>query len=241
VTDLSLDGTDGASLDGPRQSGRPLPPTVAAFVADALEEDILAGRIAPGAPLHQLDLAAAFGVSRVPVREALHMLLERQLAVRVPRKGVIARPITVQGVRDVFAARRILDAEATRLATARMGPAEIASLEAIIERQRMAARAHDLAVSLATDRTFHATIWGACGNDVLAGLLAALWRMARQAHSVGWRAPDWPDRSIARHERIVAGLRAGDADEAVRRTLAAIDASERDILTRLQGRRKGEP
>jgi hypothetical protein len=46
VTDLFLGGTEGASLDGPRQRGRPLPPTVATFVADALEEDILAGLLA---------------------------------------------------------------------------------------------------------------------------------------------------------------------------------------------------
>lgn len=244
LTDLVSTGRDvAATIDSSSYapSERTLPPSVATFVADSLEEDILAGRIAPGAPLHQLDLAAAFGVSRVPVREALHMLLERQLAVRLPRKGVIARPITRQSVRDVFAARRVLDAEATRLAAARLGPADLAALEAVIARQREAAQAQDLAAALATDRAFHTTIWGACGNGVLAGLLAAVWRMARQAHSFGWRAPNWPDRSIARHERILAGLRAGTGEDAVRSTLAAIDAAESDILTRLQDSRKGEP
>jgi DNA-binding GntR family transcriptional regulator len=159
----------------------------------------------------------------------------------MPRKGVIARPITLQSVRDVFAARRVLDSEATRLAAARIGPAEIAALERIIERQREAARTRDLTTALAADRSFHAAIWDACGNDVLVGLLAAVWRMARQAHSFGWRAPSWPDRSIARHEQIVAGLRTGNAEEAVRSTLAAIDASERDILARLQDTGKREP
>jgi DNA-binding GntR family transcriptional regulator len=230
MTDLLFGNDGGVRFDGPAPAERPLPPTVATFVADSLEEDILAGRIAPGTPLHQLDLAAAFGVSRVPVREALHMLTERQLAVRVPRKGVIARPITVQSVRDVFAARRVLEAEVTRLAAGKIGAVDVEQLEAIMERQRAAARAQDLSASLATDRAFHATIWRACGNDVLVELLSQVWRMTRQAHGVGWRVPSWSDRSISRHAHIVAALRTGNTGETVRSALAAIDAAEQEIL-----------
>jgi DNA-binding GntR family transcriptional regulator len=93
----------------------------------------------------------------------------------------------------------------------------------------------------AAGRAVHGAIWHACGNAVLIGLLGAVWRVSRQAHSFGWRVPNWSDRSIAGHERILAGLRAGDADETIKHTLAAIDAAEHEILARVDGNGGHEP
>src|SRR5690349_14068604 len=116
----------GAHVEGMvTQSSYELPPNVATFVADRLEEQILDGKRAPGSPLLQLDLVAEFGVSRVPVRDALALLEQRHLAVRVPRKGVIVRPVTRQSVRDVFASRRLIEAEIARLAVGRVEEADL--------------------------------------------------------------------------------------------------------------------
>ena len=120
----------------PPGAGAAPPPGVATHIADTLEEAILSGRLAPGTALLQLDLAAHFGVSRVPVRDALAILEQRQLAVRVPRRGVMVRPITPEGVRAVFAARRLLEAAVTRLAAERLTPADLAELERVLVAQR---------------------------------------------------------------------------------------------------------
>jgi DNA-binding GntR family transcriptional regulator len=204
-------------------------------VADQLEEQILGGQRAPGAPLNQLDLAAEFGVSRVPVRDALAVLEQRHLAVRVPRKGVIVRPVTPEGVRSVFAARRLLEAEITRLAVHRMGREEVMELDRIVGAQRAALRARDLAGLRATDREFHSVIWRACGNDVLEELVRTVWLRALAARAVGHRVPDWGERSIERHVRIVDGLKRREADAAVGATLGAVDAAEAEILVQLEG------
>ncbi len=213
-----------------------LPPSVASFVADAIEASILDGNIAPGTPLLQLDLAASFGVSRVPVRDALAILEQRHLAVRVPRKGVIVRPITAQSVRDVFAARRVLETEITRLAGPRMSRSDVAALDEIVDRQRGASLAGDLAATRAADREFHATVWRACGNQVLEELVETVWRRALQARGYGHRTPGWSARSIARHERIVAALRDGDTPAAIAAAVAAVDAAESEILAALPAR-----
>ena len=212
-----------------------LPPSIAVFVADQLEAQILDGRRAPGSPLQQLDLAAEFGVSRVPVRDALAVLEQRHLAVRVPRKGVIVRPVTVDGVRSVFAARRLLEAEITRLAVERIEPDEVAQLTQIVAKQREASRRRDLAELRATDREFHSVIWRACGNDVLEELVLTVWLRALAARAVGHRVPGWGEKSIERHERIVDGLQRGDARAAVDAALAAVDAAEAEILSQLEG------
>ncbi len=211
----------------------PLPPSVATFVADAIEEQILNGQRAPGAPLLQLDLAAEFGVSRVPVRDALAVLEQRHLAVRVPRKGVIVRPITELGVRNVFAARRVLEEAITRLAAPLVGTTELTALDGIVARQRAANTARDRTAVRAADREFHSLIWRTSENEVLEELARAVWLRALQARSFGYRLPSWGEKSIERHERIVAALRAGDVEGAVEATLAAVDDAEREILAQV--------
>ena len=212
-----------------------LPQSVALFVADQLEEQILGGKRPPGAPLHQLDLAAEFGVSRVPVRDALAVLEQRHLAVRVPRKGVIVRPVTPEGVRQLFAARRLLEAEITRLAAQRIGTDELAALAGVVAKQRAASRAKDLTALRTTDREFHALIWRACGNGVLEELARTVWLRALAARAVGHRVPGWGEKSIERHERIVDALKRRDAPRATGAALAAVDAAEAEILSQLGG------
>lgn len=211
-----------------------LPPSVAVYIADVLEEWILTGQLAPGTPLLQLDLAARFGVSRVPIRDALHILEQRDLVVRVPRRGFIVRPITVQSVRDIFAVRRLLEAEAVRLATPRLSAGDLVDLERIIERQRQAVREQNLAAARAADREFHAALWQACGNEVLRELAGIVWRRVLQARSYGQLTPGWGERSLARHERILAALRCGDVEAAVESIVAAISAAEQEILAQLE-------
>jgi DNA-binding GntR family transcriptional regulator len=206
---------------------------VATFVADSLEQSILNGQIAPGTPLLQLDLAGAFGVSRVPVRDALAILEQRDLAVRVPRKGVIGRPITAQSVRDVSAVRRLLEAEAVRLAGPRLTLAALARLEETVDAQRRAVAANDQSAARHADHDFHSVIWQECGNEVLHDLLASVWRRALQARSYGQRSPGWGERFVARHERILAALRQGDAAHAVAAAMAAVDAAEAETLAQL--------
>jgi DNA-binding GntR family transcriptional regulator len=216
------------------QTQHALPTSVAVYVANVLEEQILNGTRGPGTPLLQLELAAEFGVSRVPVRDALAVLEQRHLAVRVPRKGVIVRPISLQSVRDLFAARRLLETEIIRLAAPRMTPDDLDALDRIVKAQRAATKAKDLGALRAADREFHARIWQVCGNEVLEELVGTVWLRGLQARSLGHRLPDWGDKSIMRHERIVEALRRGDVAAATEAAVAAVDGAEAEIVLRLE-------
>ena len=216
-----------------------LPPNVATFVADRLEDQILDGRRAPGSPLLQLDLVEEFGVSRMPVRDALALLEQRHLAVRVPRKGVIVRPVSPRSVRALFAARRLLEREITRLAVEGITEDDVAALATIVDRQRAAGAAGDLKAVRAADRDFHATIWHACGNEVLEELVETVWRRALQARSVGHKTPGWSEKSLARHERIVHALWRRDAEAAIAAVRDAVDSAEAEILVQLAS--QGDP
>ncbi len=116
-------------------------------LVDALREAILTGRYAPGARLVQDDLAAAFGVSRIPLREALRRLEGEGLVVISPNRGAIVRPLAPKDVVDLYDLRLALESLAIRRAAERF-----ADLRAIDEgaaragapRHRCARAAHDL-------------------------------------------------------------------------------------------------
>src|SRR6185295_11391540 len=90
----------------------------------ALREAITSGRLAPDARIKQEQIAAELGVSRTPVREALH-LLEREGLVRlVPRRGAIVQGFTAADVRELYELRELLEPAAAALATVRATPEE---------------------------------------------------------------------------------------------------------------------
>ncbi len=100
------DGFDFASLvagDGDR------PRTASEFVQRALRAAILDGRIPPGTPLRQEALAAAFDVSRMPVREALRQLEAQALLEFTPHKGAVVAEISAQDQADTYLIRRALE------------------------------------------------------------------------------------------------------------------------------------
>ena len=78
-------------------------------IATTLRADILAGRITPGEALQQEDLAARFGVSRIPVRDALQQLAAARLVEVVPGRGARVVRLTRDELVEVFELRRLLE------------------------------------------------------------------------------------------------------------------------------------
>ena len=89
--------------------------TAAEYVEATLKAAILSGRLAGGTPLRQEELAKAFGVSRMPVREALRQLEAQALLDFVPHKGAVVTEISAEDAADSYAIRRALEPAALRL------------------------------------------------------------------------------------------------------------------------------
>src|SRR5437899_2254075 len=87
-------------------SGEPAPPKTDSLtqqVYDNLKEEILRAERAPGETVAEPELAARYGVSKTPVREALRLLLQDGWVTALPRKGYLIRPLALEDVREVFA------------------------------------------------------------------------------------------------------------------------------------------
>jgi DNA-binding GntR family transcriptional regulator len=127
--------------------------------------------LAPGERLIESRLAAQFGVSRLPVREALHRLERERLVVVRPHRGASVAPLTAHDAVEIFTLRITLEALAARLAAENAGGPEIRAMEATI-----AATAAEIAAGrpdalFESGAVFHAQVVAASGNRLLAAVL----------------------------------------------------------------------
>jgi DNA-binding GntR family transcriptional regulator len=113
--------------------------TRADVVFEAIDEAILNGDIAPGSKLTEEQLAAHFGISRGPLREAINRLEGRRLIERIPHAGVRVVALSDTDLAEIYAMREVLEGLACRLAALHMNEAEIGTLQAIVRKQHDAA------------------------------------------------------------------------------------------------------
>ncbi|MFW6694793.1 GntR family transcriptional regulator [Streptomyces sp. MAR4 CNX-425] len=198
----------------PKKVDRPKPLRVS--VAEAIEDMIIHGVLQPGARLGEEPLAQQLGVSRLPVREALQRLAaDGFVDLRQGRSAVVHTPVADE-VDDIFAVRRVLEAEGARQAAVRITDEDVDRLRGICDLgNREVTGGADKATLVELNRTFHGTVTAIAGNKVLAGMLTSLEKKIAWCFSevVIERAP----ASWREHADIVAALADRDAGEAERR------------------------
>jgi DNA-binding GntR family transcriptional regulator len=148
------------------------PSTLRNHLVKTLREQILSGRYRPGDRLNESQIAREFSISRIPVREALSQLQEQGLVMNHERRGMFVVQLSADEVQQINSLRLILEAEAMRLARARMTPEILAELTALVE--QMETWDGPLLAAAAVDRKFHAVIWRASGNPYLERTLDSL-------------------------------------------------------------------
>ncbi|MFB7497704.1 GntR family transcriptional regulator [Streptomyces sp. NPDC056161] len=184
-------------------------PSRTQFVLDAIRHRILTGRLTPGQALVETELAAQFGVSKTPVREALKTLAGTGLVVPSPFKGVTVRTVDADMAREVHDVRLLLEPEALRR-TVRRG----AHLDEAREALDRAGRATGPAERSLANREFHRALYLPCGNPLLGRMLDEVRDQAALVSAVAWAAdPTW-QREADEHREILRLALAGDADGA---------------------------
>ncbi|MBP5165416.1 MAG: GntR family transcriptional regulator [Lachnospiraceae bacterium] len=134
-------------------------------VFKTLRKAILTGELKPGERLMEIHLAKKIGVSRTPIREAIHKLEQEGLVTMMPRRGAIVAEISEKGLRDVLEVRRALDTFCAELACERISEEEKEALRAACIDFEEAVKAGDATVIAKADVAFHDIIIGATGNE----------------------------------------------------------------------------
>ena len=112
--------------------------TLASRTFDSIKADIISGNLAQGAKIVESDLALQYGISRGPLREAIHRLEQMKLIVRVPHAGSRVVTLDVKLMEDIYTAREALEGMAARLAARHMSAAEIDALSALLDQHEAA-------------------------------------------------------------------------------------------------------
>jgi DNA-binding GntR family transcriptional regulator len=191
-------------------------------IARSLAQRILTGGLAPGTAVRQDHVAAEFGASHVPVREAFRTLEAQGLLVSEPRRGVRVAPLEPGLVLEVTAMRAALESLALRRGFPKLSVTDLEAAAAAIAE----AEASDaVLIWEAANRRFHHAITAPCGLPRLLATIEDLQRTSARFLFATWRSLDWQPRSEAEHSQILAELRAGRIEPAAQALEAHILAA----------------
>lgn len=136
-------------------------------VRDRLRDAILSGELRPGEHLNEVAIAARFGVSATPVREAFRELEQSGLIVVMPHRGAVVRSLTRQDLAEMYSLRAHLERLAIHLARPSLTDEDFAHLAELIERMRHTAQRDDVTQMVEVDVAFHRHIVRASGHQLL--------------------------------------------------------------------------
>jgi DNA-binding GntR family transcriptional regulator len=185
-------------------------------VYDKLCEAIFHSEIAPGSRLSVPLLAARFGVSRSPIKEAVQQLVSDGIAEAIPRRGVFVAQFDYSDLLNLLEIMAPLEAMAGRLAARHRTEADVKALEHIIARLEEASAMGDASVYAKWDSHFHKAIVRMSQNGRLDYFLRILHNQIRLVSRLVFSAPTMVRASLAEHKAIARAIRARDGDLAGR-------------------------
>lgn len=219
---LKLDHTHRAET-GREDSGRR--GAQARAVAASLRHDIVSGALPAGAALGQEPLAARFGVSRMPVREALRLLVAEGFVTLEPNKSARVAPMSAADVAEIFDMRIAAECLALRCALPELTNAQLAQAAALQD----ATEAAPLSEFGALNAAFHQTLYAPCNRPRLLGHIETLARAADRYLRIAAGALDHRGPSDREHRRLLEACRARDEADAAA-VLSAHISRARDEL-----------
>ena len=219
----------------PMTASSSLHKTVAERMADQLRDEIRAGSLPGGQPLRQNDIAARFGVSSTPVREAFHILERAGLVERDARRGVRVFKPSISDLTDAYEVREGLESLAARFAAERATVQHLQSLARTMDLMHSQGVAPEEFVRL--NAQFHTSIAAASGNARLARLVAS--EQAATASFIQFLGVDRSsaEEAHAEHAQVLEALQARDphaASEAMAAHLRTRASALRARLTDTQ-------
>ncbi len=196
-----------------------------------LKNSILSGRFSPGERLTEEHLAKTLGISRTPIREALHKLESEGLIKPLATRGFVASQDSREEVEELFEIRAVLEGYALRVICGRIGDAVLGTLEETV------VKAEDALASRSLEEVFR---WNTRFHDSLHELITDKHRLYHQMVTMRQyvlrhrrntlQYPDGGRRTVEGHRKILLALRLRDPDLCERVMREHIQESKVDAL-----------
>lgn len=205
-------------------------------VYDAIREDLLSDRLAPGTALSEVELAERLGVSRTPLRAALAKLALEGLIDTSRGRTAVVPDVSATSVSELFELREALEVQAARLSARRGSPAVFAALADELDDAARLLRAGGQDAYYAVVARFDQAIDAAVGNRSLGAALDTARLHLARARRVAADDPERLLRAAVEHAMICRAIAAGDEALAAAATLVHLRASLSTILATLRAR-----
>jgi len=177
------------------------------MVYQSLKRSILQGKLKGGQRLKEESLAHEIGISRTPIREALHKLEQDELLYRLPKGGFAVKEFTKEDVEEIFGIRSALESYAAYLATLHITSQELSALEEKIEESEQALKNgdHDRLVKLNTE--FHDLLYRSCKSKKLIDMINNFRDYFYRYRSTLLRTEEGFRYSVDSHKKMLEAMR----------------------------------
>jgi DNA-binding GntR family transcriptional regulator len=183
-------------------------------VAERLRQQIYARELEPGSWIDELKLAADYGISRTPMREALKVLAVEGLVTMKVRRGAYVTEMSADDVAQVYHVMALLESDAAGIVAAHASDTERAELKALHERLEKQARQRD--AFFATNEQFHLAVLRIAGNRWAMQVVTDLRKVMKlNRHHSLFKTGRLAD-SLAEHRALMAAIEARNPKEATR-------------------------
>ncbi|MCU0280039.1 MAG: GntR family transcriptional regulator [Candidatus Nanopelagicales bacterium] len=184
-------------------------------IADRIRTDLLTGGLESGQKIVQESLAAAYGVSRIPLREALNELAAEGLVIHEPNRGYFVARLSAADMQEVYRLRELLEDEAIARACQHLSDADIDRIAGLAAQCDAAMADQDLQAIASTNRAFHFAVFEAAGMPRLSRILGSLWDATQAYRRLYFLEESNHSHIREEHAALVRALRRRDPVAAV--------------------------
>jgi DNA-binding GntR family transcriptional regulator len=200
-------------------------------VAELLRQRIYAHELEPGSWIDEQDLAAQYGISRTPLREALKVLASEGLVTLKPRRGCYVTEISVQDLNDIFPLLALLEGRCALEATRHARPEDIKRLLTIHETLEQAAARGETDRFFQANQVFHDAVQTLAGNRWLAQMIQDLRKVVKLTRMLSLSLEGRLQQSLDEHRVIIKAIQ-GKNPEAAEQAMSSHLLSAREMLVR---------
>ncbi|MCV2488836.1 GntR family transcriptional regulator [Geodermatophilus sp. YIM 151500] len=196
-------------------------------VAEGLRDRLRTGALPPGTLLSQSEIAAEYGVSRIPVRDALYLLSAEGLVELGPAGAVVAG-LSIRELQELYEMREAIEPVVTGIAVPNVGRAETTQMAALLDRMESA----DISPAewLEANAQFHALVYTRADRPRMVALTEQLRRQTDRYVYLHLEVIGDVEHLHEEHRRILAAVRRGDPREVADLTRLHLETSHDFIL-----------
>lgn len=205
-------------------------------IVERIVSAIMEHRLPPGIKLVEEKLAAAFGVSRTKIRQALTTLAKDGLVKLHPNRGAFVASPSVQEAMDLFATRRLLEPEVVRKVIERGGKNELKRLHAHLAAEDEARARGDRRAIIKLSGEFHMLLAELAGNTYISKLMSELCPLTCLIIAL-YDAPQTPSCPENEHAAIVDAIERKEVERAVGLMVAHLVHVESELRLSVRGKR----